>query len=259
MTLDDLVRDLCDSLGDSEARLFYTRILRLSIHAIDSLHLRVISNFRSTKAVVKSNLTTDLPSDCIKVAKVAKYLEIDGVPCTYPLGRTDDNFQVAGELIIRNPQNLSCDQTPPSTDQCLLGDELIYWPGSSLGTYYLGTYYGEEYGQKTSRFFGLYYDDRENNRLIFPAGYCIQEDDWVVFTYKSTNEDAKFSLITIDMYPMLRHRVLSWFWENQDRGKSMDHFQKFRMEVKEYQKSKTSRSYEDIIDAITSGYQYAAR
>lgn len=259
MTLDDLVRDLCAAIGDTEAKLFYTQITRLAIHAIDSLNLRVIPNFRSTKGVVESNLTVSLPEDCIKVAKAAKYLEVGGSPCVYPLGRSDDADMVANQMVVNSPQDLNCPETPPTASGCDIGIDWIGYNGSTLGTYYMGSYYGEQYGYSESRFFGLYVDDRTNNRLVFPSGYCISEGDWVLYTYKSTNEDQKFQMITIDLYPMIRHRVLGWFWENTDPGKSMNHFRKFRMELREYKRMHTSRSYDDILDSITRGYQTSAR
>lgn len=259
MTLDDLVRDLCDAVGDAESKQFYTKMTRLSIHAIDSLNLRVIPNFRTEKAIVGSNLTISLPMDCVKVAKAAKYLEVSGAPCVYPLGKSDDVDMVANQMVVNNPQDLSCPETPPTASGCDVGIDWIGYDGGVLGTYYMGTYYGEQYGYSESRFFGLYVEDRENNRLIFPTGYCVREGDWILFTYKSTNEDQKFEMITIDLYPMLRHRVLSWFWENTDPGKSHTHFRKFRMELREYNRMHTSRSYDDILDSITRGYKTSAR
>lgn len=259
ITIDRFVRDLASSLGDPEAKKTYVPLLRLTVSAMDELHLNIIPVVESKMITVGDNLTAPLREDAVRVLQVMKYVKVGNRDCVYPLGQLDSFSFRPDEMIVRPSNYWACDQSPSSSDGCNLTHK-FFISGAPSDYWYLGHYYGEYYGYKETRFFGFWAYDDTYKRVVVQNGGCVSEGDTLIVQYEILPCEDEFKLIPREARQMLRYFVLSQHWENTNPSKANYLFTQFKRFLRTYKQSRFRKySYQDWLDAITSAYSSTAR
>lgn len=196
---------------------------------------------------VSDSMTLNLPSDCLKVFKAAKVFFVNGEPRCYPLGRERNSLLVDIKKPINCAQYTDVDINIQESEWYNFGNYYYFYP----------YYYGEFYGYNQTRYFGLYDHDESSNKLFLYTNFCVSSGDQVAVTYKSSEHG--YSAFPMEIVSAIEQRALMYFWENADPGKSQLFERRFREAYKRFKRSKLSVSYEDFVDAITSGYSNRPR
>lgn len=239
-----MIRDLMSTMQNPDA---YIPLSKCITRAADEL-FQYGGNHKTGVYVgtVADNLTVRLPGDCIEVFTAAKTFFINDQPFCYPLGREKNSLLVD----IKKP--LNCAQY---TSADVVAEPFFYSYGQDYS--YYPYYYGEIYGAEQSRFFGLYDYDKSLNTLYLSTGYCVSSGDYVAVKYKSS--DQGYDQFSMNIAPAVEARALMYFWENADPGKSQMFERRFKEAYQRFKRSTLRTSYEDYVDAITSGYSNRAR
>lgn len=246
-TLDNFIRNLAAFVDDPEAKRTYTKFLRITLEELESLNLTTIPDVKSKIFTVDENNIITLPADAINPVKAGKYVDISGVAGVYPLGKKGAGY----ELAIKPNNGFSCEPNNITNTKVVFSYE-NHNSNEVLNLFYINSFYGEDYSYREDRVFGYWTYDKEWNRMIFEDG-TIQPGDSVVVQYSVYNDD--FKLIPLEVKPMLRHKVLYWFYSNSNRIKAEMHFRKFKMEYARYKRNrKGGYSYDDYINALQKGY-----
>lgn len=244
--------DICSRLDDPEGKL-YLKLLRILLSEMRTFNNFLVPNFKGIKVAVESNFSAAMPDDCIKPVQAGKYVRVGNQDYLYPLGNRNDLQFRAFEMTP--PKKFACAQTPETYESQTYWD--YEWQGGYNRFWYLGSYYGEIYGYKQTRFFGWWTWDEAEKRILFDVDGCLAEGDFVVVRYKASNTQVEEFDAVIE--EPLRNKILAEYYRTSNPGISAQHFDMFRRSYRMYKHDKLNASQEDILDAITSGYSSAVR
>lgn len=253
-TLDAFVTNILEGfLGDSQHKL-YARVYRLSAMAIKELRLNLLPTYKSNVFQVAENLTVALPSEAMAPISVDKYIRVGNTDCVYPLRLVKDVSQNVYEIVQKPANAWACPEVPDSVDPDTLTHSYDYYSNSGTRTaFYMPHYYGEYFGYSESRYYGQYYWDKTNpDVVVFGPGGCISIGDNVIIRYSVS--DAQLNILPIDMVPIIRTRVLQWYWEASNTSKSQYYKREFQGEIAQRQRGLNTFDYDELIDAHIRGY-----
>ena len=252
--LDDFVINLCEAfLGDPDHKS-YMRVYRLAAQAIKELKINLLPTYESDVLKVKDNLTVTLPTRATAPISVDKYVRVGDVDCVYPLRISKDASHNVLEIVQKPANAWACPQVPESVDTSQLSQQYDYYTASGrLTAYYLPHYYGEYFAYSESRFYGEYYWGKDNPSIIvFGPNGCVSKGDNVIVRYSVS--DPALNIIPIDMNPIIRTRVLQWYWEASNPSKGAYYKREFQGEIAQKQRNEQRFSYDELIDAHVRGY-----
>lgn len=248
--LDQFVRDTCSLANDPEAKFLYVKFLRLSIAVMKELNLFIIPNMVTIDCPVGINGTIPMPSDTIEPKFVALIHQCNNKTYLLPFGHRERRR--ATKLTFA-----SCpteDSNPPSNCPDLT---LYNYTGELLHPFYVwNPFYLENYGKRTTRFYGFWDFIAEENRIELMGN--TTEGNRFIITYKSMNDDMK--LIPEDVVPAAQERVLQKHWAGTDPGKALYYERQFKINLRMFKHNRLNNySAEDWLDMITGQYSNAVR
>lgn len=240
--LDSFVRNLISRVNDPTGNFTYIKLLRLTLSNLGELNLFVVPSYQTIRGAVEDTLTIPLPEDTIRPTAAFIVKKCNGKDVLFRLGKRDrvyeDTFQFAN-----CPSNVQIDDCSTIS--------VFNFYGQELREFYLyNEFYGENYGRRSTRFWGFYSFDAVNNRieLIGP-----KVGDWILVVSEVANDSCK--LIPKDLAPALAYKVLQQHYEGSDVRKSLYMERQFKIHLSEFKRHRQdSYSYEDYLDAITSEY-----
>jgi hypothetical protein len=245
-SLDEFIRHVAALLDDPEANRHYVRLLRISVAEIQRLSLTSIPAIKTEIMTVDTNNIVSLPANAIKPIQAAKYVDVSGTGVVYPLGQKTAGF----ELAMKPTEGFEC--SPESLENVNVRFSYQGFHGTNLELPYCDYWYGNYYGYRPERVFGLWSFDEEWGRMIFEDGH-ISPNDQVIVKYSVFDDEAK--QIPLDLTPMLQYKVMSEFFLAANPAKSKYYFNLFRMERRRWKRNKLSSfSYDDYILAFNRGY-----
>ncbi len=249
---DDFIMDICASLDDPEGKQ-YLKVLRIALREMRNFKTFLVSNIKGIKVVVESNFSAPMPEDCIYPIQMGKYVRMNNQDFIYPLGnRKDLQFRT---FEMTPPKKFSCPQNPEDYESMQYWD--YEWYGAQNRFWYLGSYYGEEYGYKQTRFFGWWTWNEDDHRIEFDVDGCLSEGDFVAVRYRAHNSEVQEFDSFIE--EPLRNKILAEYFRPSNPTTSAQYFDMFRRSYRMYKHQKVQAGHEEILDAITSGYSSAVR
>lgn len=237
-SLDSTIRDILSSIDDQDAK-GYLKMYRIMINQLKMLDLHVQLSDPRHIVTVGSNLTYDMPDDCITVPRVS-YLGKDKV--LYPIGKLDNLYGDETNKLCDDPLTVSEDE-----------DESVF---TDLNFDMLG--YGEIfYAREKYWVEGMYRYNKDLNRLEFVQGSQAYSGAKLVAHYKSANTNK--AEIPVELYNVVRSACLWHWYQGSNPGLSDRHRQELKMHVRNYNDLQAPITPEDIIATIREQYTHVPR
>lgn len=239
--LDEFVRDLCSRVNDPTGNFTYVKLLRLTLAQFTELNLFVIPSVRTIQGTVDSSLMLEMPDDNSYPISAFIYRTYQNSPVLFRLGKIDRTHYISYEFA-------SC----PDEVDTEIQTPIDLYNYNEFGIYNARLYsefYGEQYGRRTTRFYGYFSFDKENNRIEFVG---LPEGEIVMVVYNSTSDDCR--MIPSTVKPMLSYRVLQQFYETSSPGIARSMERQFKIHLAEFKRLADNYSYDDYLDSITSEY-----
>lgn len=252
VSVDNIVREACASLGDPSAQKTYVPVLREVLSSMEYLGLFSIPMVISSTFKVEDNLTVILPNDAIDVFFVGKILSVSSKQCMYPLIEAHSNRPDIEYATHSFGCNETDEDTQPSGD-CFCFENFNDSGSAELYNYY-PYYYGELYGRPNQVVFGTWEYFSDHNKIAFAHGMCINAGDTVAVKYKSTTCGAANRLVPVQQKMMIRYHAMMNYYSASNPGKSRYFLDLFMRSERDYRKNKNYTQAQTIIDAFTSSY-----
>lgn len=231
LTLEASVRDICNAIGDTEAKQF-ARMARIFKNELRSLNLLVLpTGVRTIRGQVSDAMSFNLDADIVKV---------DSVAMNVGNGRlaTLRNMDITAEDSMATCTCSSVQQPEPSLPgydgACLMH---TYWGVGPFGGWLWGAY--------SPKVAGGWMWDQNNNRVLF-SGLSVGTN--VVLNIRSSK--GELELIPVQAYKMLEAKTLKTFYASSNPNVSSYWGSIFASELHYYKEQANPWDFEQVYDAI---------
>lgn len=218
-----------------------SRLARLLPGVIRDFKLHVNPSYRTIKMTLESNSTIPMPSDTVRPVKV--FLLKCAGPHEILL-----QFGYWHKYTPSQVEMIDCSVSEDEVKNCN-SIELPNYKGAMREFYHKNIFYGENYGSKYTRFFGMYSYIEIENRLEITGGAV---GDHFIIVYES--KEADYSMVAEHTMNAMINRILSKYYKAANPALAQTYHLDFLRDLGMVRKYNDRLSYEDYLDSITSEY-----
>lgn len=259
MTFQNVVRDICDFRGDSEAKSYIrvSKALRHALNEVRTLSPCFDTGLKSVEIIIGANLMASLPDDFVVETKVGVRL-CDG---HIRLMGKDGNLTLPAERECSCSTEPCHDNLPPAAcPSCTffnfsgpVGVNTGYGWGVGA-TYVRDSYmYGELYGVNPRQWSQGRYSVHAQD-IIFGSGYDVKEGAKVYIEYISSLGTADAFVIPAEAFDCLFYKTMQTLDMHSAPGKAQAYFQQYRIAMNTLKRIHDNLTPEDFAAALRSRY-----
>lgn len=241
---DTVILDICAALGDAEGKYKYVEVARNFKRAMHDLNSWILPTYiRSKELTISSNMTVELPSDCLEVLKVGVCTR-DGI---YFLNYNN-------KLYKRDPKYFDCCDCGEDDNYCNPYKKeksctkcTFHNVDIQHGSYLhdgARPFVGKLYGLRPNvDFAGTWKHDQQFNRLIMGSGVNVCPEANIILEYKSDGGDELYALVPRNAFLTLRYRVMQWMNEMTAPNLAGDFERKYQKEYSRFKRLESEKRY----------------
>ena len=257
LKFDDVVRDICSSMGDDNAS-GYLRVARQLRRTLEMLNLTVYQTYETQEFEIGSNLTIKMPDETLEVQKVGIISEGQLVIMGY-------NNHIRRAAKITNDAATSCTcggktetivVETVKTEDVLNSCPVCCFQNVSWNN----CLYGEIYGIRPDRFpNGEYRWDRNTNLVEFGSGWDIKAGSKVWIEYKTALNTADYQEIPSEIYFCLLFFVQYILSVSTNPGAANFLMTEFRRHYNQLKVFYQRRNIEDYFGDVISNFSASVK